>query len=261
MQLLLKKEKKEKNEPKELKQSPLRLGHRLLKITSATIDELAQLHLTTCARFANHNVDGIGGVLRARGFADFVDRQRRQYQALWSDRQDYVGSVAQIIRRAVLQANDLWNNPPHPSSSDPSIDPSRAPSMRSDRPDQPDPASPLAETAKARISCEPAFELFEDQAGGHRFRLVCARGSELLTSQAYKSQKGARNGIEVARRNASLEDRFERFETDSGLPMFNLKAGNHQVVGTSIPHQSSTEMEHALATVRTASANASIVEG
>ena len=237
--------------------SPMRFGRGLLEITSTTIDELAELHLSTCARFAERNVDGVGEIFKAKDFADFVDKQRRQLEALRSDRQRYLGTASKIIRRAVEQANELWSDPPEP------------PAIIA-RP-KPEPAPPAAIETPADIAdvqvapskpspAEPLFELFEDQCGEHRFRLLSAEGVELLTSESYKSKKGARNGIEVARKNAQRDDRFECIETDSGLPMFNLKAGNHQVVGTSTPYQSSAEMRDALQMVQTASATAQIAD-
>ena len=226
---------------------PLRLGE-LVKITSTTIDELAELHIATCARYADRNVDGIGGMFRARRFADFIDHQRRQYQALMVDRENYLGNAAEIIRRALRQVNELWADPPRPPSIIASLAEAPAAAQRS------------APTGEAPARAEPTFELFEDQTGAHRFRLIAPDGTELLTSQAYKSRNGAANGIEVVRRNAVSNGRYQRMETDSGRPMFNLKAGNHQIVATSIPYISTSSMEHALQMVKVSAATAPIVD-
>jgi len=235
--------------------SPLNFGRGLLEITSTTIDELTQLHLSTCARFAERNVDGVGEIFKAKDFADFVDKQRRQLEALRSDRERYLGTASKIIRRAVKQANELWSSPPEPPAiiARPKPDTAAAAEIET-------PAADVQAAPAKPSPGEPIFELFEDQCGEHRFRLISADGVELLTSESYKSKKGARNGIEVARKNAQRDDRFECIETDSGLPMFNLKAGNHQVVGTSTPYQSSAEMRDALQMVQTASATAQIAD-
>jgi hypothetical protein len=108
-------------------------------------------------------------------------------------------------------------------------------------------------------TADAKFELYQDQTGDHRFRLIAEAGTELLTSERYRSKKGARNGVEVVRRNAPNDSRYARIQTDSGLPMFNLIGGNHQVVATSLPYQSSSAMEHALAMVKAASATAEVV--
>jgi uncharacterized protein YegP (UPF0339 family) len=235
----------------------LRRGRGLLEITSATIDELAELHLATCAKFAERNVDSVAGVLKAKDFGDFVERQRRQYQALWSDRERYMGSASKIIRRAIEQANELWTNPPTPPSlNEASPEPGPDASTATTRPKSSEVAPP-----RKVVTAGPAFELFEDQTGGHRFRLISRDGTELLTSESYKSPKGARNGIEAVRKNAGNDARYERIETDSGLPMFNLKGGNHQIIGTSLPYQSTSEMETALIMIKTASAVAQIANG
>jgi hypothetical protein len=224
---------------------PLRVGRGLLEITSATFDKLAELHLATCAKFAERNVDGIAGVIRAKDFGDFVDLQRRQYQQLSSDREIYLQSASAIIRRAVRQANELWADPPAaPSIAEPLIQDTSTPTP---------PSRPT--------TTEPVFELYQDQSGDHRFRLITSDGTELLTSESYKSEKGARNGVEAVRKNAGTDDRYHRIETDSGMPMFNLKGGNHQIIGTSVPYPSASAMEDALLMVKTASAAAQITNG
>ena len=66
----------------------LRVGRKLLNIASTAFEELAQLHLDTCARFGHHKTDTLSRIFQARGFNGFVDQQRRQYLALSSDRAD-----------------------------------------------------------------------------------------------------------------------------------------------------------------------------
>ncbi len=224
--------------------SPVLLGRGMLEITSTTINELAGLHLAMYAKFAERNVDSVAAVFKAKSFGDFIDLQRHQYRTLWSDRKDHMGSASEIIRRAVQQTNELWINPPAP--------PSAGETLQSE-------ASETKPPCEA-IAAAPVFELYEDQTGDHRFRLISSDGTELLTSESYKSQKGARNGVEAVRKNASNEARYERIETDSGLPMFNLKAGNHQIIGTSLPYQSASAMEDVLLMVKTASAVARIAD-
>jgi uncharacterized protein YegP (UPF0339 family) len=223
----------------------LRVGRKLLDIASTAFDELAQLHLDTCARFTHHKTDTLSRIFQAGGFNRFVDQQRRQYLALSSDREDYLGSVSKIVRRTVRHISDLRTK-----ASDPGTAPSEIV------------GSPHGAAAATRTNVSTAdakFELFQDQTGDHRFRLIAEAGTELLTSEGYRSKKGARNGVEVVRRNAGNDSRYARIQTDSGLPMFNLIGGNHQVVATSLPYQSSSAMEHALAMVKAASATAEVV--
>lgn len=283
---------------------PLRVGRELLQLTSATIDELAQLHFATCARFAERNVDGVAGLIKAKDFNDFVTRQRRQYQELLDDRETYLASVSEIVHRAVVQANELWSNPPaatalrEPLHLEGKLAPSANTTPPTGRTAQANgtphaneatqssgtpQGSKIPRATETRTSDEarqahetrqgeeplaasesprtgPAFALCEDQAGTHRFRLISGDGSELLISKAYKSQKSARNGIAAVRKNAGNDARYERFETDSGMPMFNLKGGNHQVIATSRPYPSAADMENAVEMVKTDSATAEIVD-
>ncbi|WP_311258916.1 YegP family protein [Microbacterium sp. WCS2018Hpa-9] len=46
------------------------------------------------------------------------------------------------------------------------------------------------------------FELYEDRAGEHRFRLKAGNGQVIATSEGYSSKSAARNGIESVKTNA-----------------------------------------------------------
>ena len=69
--------------------------------------------------------------------------------------------------------------------------------------------------------------------GSTHFSLHATNGEIILASQMYASKSAALAGIESVRSNAALDERFERKTNAAGKPMFNLKAGNHQVIGTS----------------------------
>jgi uncharacterized protein YegP (UPF0339 family) len=65
------------------------------------------------------------------------------------------------------------------------------------------------------------------------FRLQAGNGETILKSEIYASKTSALNGIESVRKNATDDTRYERKTAASGQFMFNLKAANHQVIGTS----------------------------
>src|SRR6056297_2962345 len=94
------------------------------------------------------------------------------------------------------------------------------------------------------------FELYQDKAGEYRFRLKAGNGEIILASEGYKQKASAENGIESVRNNAHLDERFERKETSTGKPMFNLKASNGQVVVTSETYSSEVARENGIAAVR-----------
>lgn len=76
------------------------------------------------------------------------------------------------------------------------------------------------------------FELTQSNDGQFHFSLKSENGT-LVKSEAYTTKAAALNGIESVKKNAEDEQRYERKESKNGKPMFNLKAGNHQIIGTS----------------------------
>lgn len=77
------------------------------------------------------------------------------------------------------------------------------------------------------------YELYKDTAREYRFRLKAGNGEIILASEGYTSKAGAKNGIESVRTNSSIDTRYERKQASNGRFMFNLKAGNYEVIGTS----------------------------
>ena len=94
------------------------------------------------------------------------------------------------------------------------------------------------------------FELYLDKAGEYRFRLKAGNGEIILASEGYKQKASALNGIESVRRNSASEERFEKKDTSSGKPMFNLKATNGQVIGTSESYSSAAARDNGVASVQ-----------
>jgi len=94
------------------------------------------------------------------------------------------------------------------------------------------------------------FELYQDKAGGYRFRLKASNGEIILVSEGYKQKASAENGVASVRENAPLDERYERKETSSGKPMFNLKASNGQVIGTSESYSSESARDNGIESVK-----------
>lgn len=93
------------------------------------------------------------------------------------------------------------------------------------------------------------FEIYKDKRGEFRFRLKASNGQVILASEGYKAKASCRNGIESVRKNSQSDARFERKETKAGKWMFNLKAGNGQVIGTSESYESEKARENGIASV------------
>ncbi|CUH67927.1 tryptophanyl-tRNA synthetase [Thalassovita gelatinovora] len=94
------------------------------------------------------------------------------------------------------------------------------------------------------------FELYTDKAGEFRFRLKAGNGEIILASEGYKQRASAENGIASVKKNAPEDARYERKETKSGKHMFNLKATNGQVIGTSESYESTSGRDNGIESVK-----------
>lgn len=102
------------------------------------------------------------------------------------------------------------------------------------------------------------FELYTDKSGEFRFRLLAGNGQNILASEGYKTKSACENGIDSVKANAPFDERYERKETSSGKYMFNLKAANHQVIGTSQTYTSESGRDNGIESVKTNAPGASI---
>lgn len=93
------------------------------------------------------------------------------------------------------------------------------------------------------------FELYKDNAGEFRFRLKAGNGENILASEGYKQRSSAENGIASVKKNAPEDARYERKETASGKFMFNIKATNGQVIGTSQSYTSESGRDNGIESV------------
>ena len=104
------------------------------------------------------------------------------------------------------------------------------------------------------------FELYTDKAGEFRFRLKAGNGQIILASEGYKKRASAENGIESVRKNAPEDARYERKDTASGKAMFNLKAANGQVIGTSESYNSTSARENGIESVKKNAPDAALAD-
>jgi hypothetical protein len=102
------------------------------------------------------------------------------------------------------------------------------------------------------------FELYQDKGGEYRFRLKAGNGEIVLVSEGYKQKGSAENGIDSVRENAANDARYERKTSSSGAPMFNLKAANGQVIGTSETYSSESARNNGIEAVKRAAAEAAL---
>jgi uncharacterized protein YegP (UPF0339 family) len=77
------------------------------------------------------------------------------------------------------------------------------------------------------------YELSKSADGQFRFTLKAGNAETILTSELYKTRASAENGIASVQKNSPDEARYERKTAANGKAFFNLKAANHQVIGSS----------------------------
>ncbi|GGE53432.1 YegP family protein [Actibacterium pelagium] len=94
------------------------------------------------------------------------------------------------------------------------------------------------------------FEVYKDKGGEFRFRLKAGNGEIILASEGYKRKASCENGVASVMKNAPTDARYERKETKSGKPMFNLKATNGQVIGTSESYSSESARDNGIESVK-----------
>jgi hypothetical protein len=105
------------------------------------------------------------------------------------------------------------------------------------------------------------FELFQSEKNQqYYFRLKAGNGQIILQSEGYTTKTAAKNGIESVKKNAGLDERYERKEAANGKFHFVLKAGNHQVIGQSQLYASKDSMENGIESVKKNGVNGEIVE-
>jgi len=94
------------------------------------------------------------------------------------------------------------------------------------------------------------FELSKSSDGQFRFVLKAGNGEVILTSELYHAKASAENGIESVQANAALDERYEKKTASNGKVFFNLKAANHQVIGTSQMYASEASRDTGIASVK-----------
>lgn len=104
------------------------------------------------------------------------------------------------------------------------------------------------------------FEVYKDKAGEFRFRLKAKNGQNILGSEGYTQKANCLNGIESVRKNSQDDSRFELKETSNGKWVFNLKASNGQVVGTSQTYTNEASAKSGIKSVQNNAPDAEIVE-
>ncbi|AEK60214.1 hypothetical protein CFter6_0585 [Collimonas fungivorans] len=78
-----------------------------------------------------------------------------------------------------------------------------------------------------------SYVLKKSVDGQFYFLLYSGNGEVVLNSEMYVAKASAENGIASVQSNSAQDDRYSRNQASNGKFYFNLKAANHQVIGSS----------------------------
>ncbi len=105
------------------------------------------------------------------------------------------------------------------------------------------------------------YELNKNDKGQFAFVLKAGNGEVVLRSETYETRASAENGIASVQKNSSSETSFARSDASDGRFYFNLKAANHQIIGTSQMYKTAASRDAGIASVRTNGATTVIKDG
>lgn len=95
------------------------------------------------------------------------------------------------------------------------------------------------------------YEISSNDKGQFSFCLKAGNGEVILRSQTYESKAAAENGVASVQSNSPMDERYERKDASDGRVYFNLKAANHQIIGTSQMYKSASGRDNGIESVKT----------
>ncbi|MEJ2496033.1 MAG: YegP family protein [Sulfurovaceae bacterium] len=84
----------------------------------------------------------------------------------------------------------------------------------------------------------------------YHFVLVAPNNQVILLSENYSTKQGALNGIASVQENCPYDSQYERKMTSNRQYMFNLRARNGQVIGTSEFYTTEASRENGISSVK-----------
>lgn len=94
------------------------------------------------------------------------------------------------------------------------------------------------------------FVITKRTNGEFQFNLKAGNGQTILTSEGYTTKAACLNGIESVKTNSKDDSKFDKLESKSGKPYFNLKASNGQIIGSSEMYESVSARENGIESVK-----------
>ena len=103
------------------------------------------------------------------------------------------------------------------------------------------------------------FVIKQAKDGQFYFNLKATNGQVILSSEMYTTLKACENGLASVKKNAAQTAQYEYKEAANGKFHFNLKAANHQVIGSSSMYETEQAAQEAAAVVAAEAAGAEVV--
>ena len=121
--------------------------------------------------------------------------------------------------------------------------------------------APSARTAAAQTR-SLTFEIYQDRANQHRWRLKASNGQIIATSgQGYKDKRDAKNAIDRIKADAATRLKFETYADNAKEYRWRLKASNGQVIATSGQgYKNKGDCEHAIDVIKQGAKQAKVEE-
>ena len=94
------------------------------------------------------------------------------------------------------------------------------------------------------------FEISKNDKGQYSFVLKAGNAEVILRSETYEAKGSAENGVASVQKNSGNDARYSRETAKDGRTYFNLKAGNHQIIGTSQMYKSADTRDAGLESVK-----------
>jgi uncharacterized protein len=95
------------------------------------------------------------------------------------------------------------------------------------------------------------YEINKNDKGQFHFVLKAGNSEVILRSEQYEAKPSAENGIASVQKNCGADANYERKDATDGRPYFNLKAANHQIIGTSQMYASAVNRDAGIESVKT----------
>lgn len=104
------------------------------------------------------------------------------------------------------------------------------------------------------------FVISTRKNGEFQFNLKAGNGQTILASEGYSTKSACENGIESVKKNSQDDSKYEKLESKSGQPHFNLKAGNGQIIGHSEMYETTASRDNGIESVKKNAPDATVEE-